>query len=101
MADLLDYPTENNWKARETSRLAAEGAAEKAPIWRARCLAALVRSATGLTACQVAGELNHDVASIRPRITELVKLRKVEPTGERRPTRLGATAMVWRAVGEA
>jgi hypothetical protein len=94
----LNFPTENNWKRGETDRDAAACAAEKAPIWRARCLRVVAAAPNGLTACEVAAILDHDVASTRPRITELAKLKKVEPTGERRRTRLGATAIVWRAV---
>lgn len=99
MAD-LSFPTEKNWKRGETDRDAARAAAETAPIWRARCLDALAAAPGGLTACEVAAVLDHDVASTRPRITELVKLKKVEATGERRRTRLGATALVWRVVPE-
>jgi hypothetical protein len=87
MAELLDYATEHNWKGRETSALLLKLRPERAPVWRARCLAVIAAAPRGLTACQVAAELNHDVASTRPRITELVKLGKVEPTGERRSTR--------------
>jgi hypothetical protein len=90
MADLLDYPTEGNWKGQVTSTLAAEAAAEKAPIWRARCLAAIAAAPTGLTACQVAELLRHDIASTRPRVSELFKMGLIRKSGERRPTRWAA-----------
>jgi hypothetical protein len=100
MADLLDYPTAANWKAQGTSALAAEAAAEKAPIWRARCLATIAAAPKGLTACQVADLLRHDIASTRPRVSERFKMGLIRKSEERRPTRWGCTAIVWVVAGE-
>jgi hypothetical protein len=100
VADLLHYATERNWKGQETSALAAEAAAERAPNWPARSLAAIAAAPKGLAACQVAELLRHDIASIRLRVSELFKMGLIRKSGERRPTRWGCTALVWVMVGE-
>lgn len=50
----------------------------------------------GMTADEIATELNESILSIRPRVAELRKLGLIEPTGERRPSSTGAMSAVWR-----
>lgn len=95
-----DYPERPGWKGQDTSALAAEAVAEKAPLWRARCLSLIEAAPAGLTACEVARLLRHDIASTRPRVSELFKMGKIRKSGERRPTLSGCTALVWVAAGE-
>ena len=50
----------------------------------------------GMTPDEVASVLGADVLAIRPRITELHKLDKIEKTGERRANVSGLKANVWK-----
>lgn len=99
MADLFDeYPARPGWKREETSALAAEAIAEKAPILRARCLAEIAAAPAGMTGNELADKLGWDITSVRPRISELRrmgKVRKREGDGARRPTPSGCSAIVW------
>jgi hypothetical protein len=97
VSDLFTYPEAPGFKARDTSRAAAEEAAGTAPILRARALAILERS-NGLTADQVAARMGASILSIRPRITELSRLHKIRDCGERRLNASGKKAIVWMAV---
>lgn len=101
------YPDRPGWKRQETSALAAEAVADKAPILRARVLREIAAAPAGLTANEVADRLGWDICSVRPRVTELADPRhgrKVEkrsgPDGRpiRRSTPSGCSALVWFAV---
>jgi predicted ArsR family transcriptional regulator len=52
----------------------------------------------GMTADQVAERLRLDALSVRPRVSELLRLGLVRRSGERRRTRLGKLAAVVEAV---
>lgn len=95
--DLFGYPHTPGAQDRETSRDAAQHAAEAAPLLRARALEVLERS-NGLTADEVAGRLGFSILSIRPRITELSRLGKVRDSGVRRRNASGRNAIVWAPV---
>src|SRR5690349_3015696 len=98
--DLFDtYPFRPGSKGSSgTSEAAAKAMAPKAPTLRARCLAEVVGAgAIGRTADEVADRLRHDKCSIRPRLSELLRLGKVRDSGLRRKTAMGAAAVVWIA----
>lgn len=103
------YPDRPGWKRQETSALAAEAVAHKAPILRARVLRTIAAAPRGMTAHEVAETLGWDITSVRPRITELHDPRvgpgrevekRAGPDGKplRRPTPSGCSALVWFAV---
>lgn len=97
MSDLFTYPHAPGAQDRDTSRAAADHAAETAPQLRGRALAVLERS-NGLTADEVAGKLGLSILSIRPRLTELSRLGKVRDSGQRRTNASGRKAIVWAPV---
>lgn len=102
MTDLFDamqiaqpprYPEVAGYKDRDTSKKAAESI--DAGTLRADCLRALATLGKG-TADMVAFYLDASVLSIRPRFTELLKMGKIEDTGERWKNDSGRSAKVWR-----
>jgi predicted ArsR family transcriptional regulator len=88
------YPKEPGWKARETSRDAAESVRPKAKRLQQFCIDAL-RKHGPLTADECADRLQIDKLSIRPRFSELAALGKVFDTGHRRLNESGKRAVVW------
>jgi hypothetical protein len=99
-ADLFEmparYPESPGWKERTTSREAAAKVAPKAPNLRAQVLAVLKDAwPNGMTADEVAFALNRRELAIRPRLSELKDLLKVEATTERRENVSGLSAKVW------
>lgn len=96
MSDLFTYPHAPGWKARETSREAAESIGCAATL---RQLAYALITVKSRTADEIAGALDKSVLSIRPRVAELARLGKVEDSGERRHNRSGKRAIVWRVKG--
>ena len=92
------YPLTPGFKTErpETSRRAAESVAGRAEDLRNKSLA--VVSVRPSTADEVADALGEDRLSVRPRMTELLRLGKVEDSGERRKNASGRSAAVWRAV---
>lgn len=94
MTDLFDYPHAPGFKDRDTAKAAAESMAGTAPLLRQRCLEALH---TPATADEVAARLGISILSVRPRMTELLRMEKIEETGERRANASGRSAKVWRA----
>ena len=49
-----------------------------------------------MTADECAEAMGESVLSIRPRLSELRKLKRIEDTGDRRPNASGHSAAVWR-----
>jgi len=90
------YPESPGWKEWGTSREAAPRA-EHAARMRERVLEVLWTKG-GMTADQVAERLRLDALSVRPRVSELLRLGLVRRSGERRRTRLGKLAAVVEAV---
>lgn len=80
-----------------TSQAAAQMITERgsAETLRTRVLTALRRRA--MTADECATFLGEDILSIRPRLSELARLSKIERTGQKRPNFSGCNAWVWRA----
>lgn len=97
------YPARPGFKEPTTSRDAAEKVAPVAKTLRDQVLVAL-RAAwpEGLTADEVAAKLGKREFSIRPRLSELLKVRAIEPRAtkgivERRNNTSGMSAIVWVA----
>ena len=78
----------------DTSHQAATEAEGKAPFWRLMVLQDLNINGPS-TADEIAARLNASVQTIRPRVSELKNLRKIEDTGHRRRNANGKTAAVW------
>lgn len=110
MSDLFDwtpppkYPEHPGSKENTTSR---EAATKMAPIARTLRDQVLVTLRTawpgGLTADEVATKCGKREFSIRPRLSELHKMRAIEPTTVRRQNVSGMSATVWvakRSFGE-
>lgn len=91
------YPAVPGWKARDTSRAAAE--ATPAQLLRGKVLAEFKRyGGCWLTADEVAERLGLSVLSVRPRVCELSALGSIYDSGERRKNASGRSAIVWRPV---
>lgn len=103
------YPSEPGFKDPTTSRDAAEKVKPIAKTLRDMVLEVLrIEWPGGLTADEVAVKLNKREFSIRPRLSELLKVRAIEPRTikgvvERRDNTSGMSAIVWvakRSFGE-
>ena len=92
------YPSEPGVKthATETSQQAACAIKPDAFTLRQKCLAALKGAA--MTADEVAELLGVDRLAIRPRLSELNAMRKIEATLFRRKNNSGKKAVVWCVV---
>lgn len=97
--DFSLYPNVPGSKAPGTSEEAAESMRVSAPTLRAEALMVLERSGP-LTADEIANRLNRSVLAIRPRVTELFKMGRIEDTGTRRANASGRRAVVWRVTHE-
>lgn len=90
----VSYPKTPGFKEGTTSREAAESMASRVEHLRERCLTRIANRPS--TPDEIAEALGESVLSIRPRITELKQLGKIEPSGERRKNASGRAAKVWR-----
>lgn len=88
------YPTTPGFKEHDTSKEAAKAISGRAEILRDRALTRIANRPS--TADEVAEALGESVLAIRPRITELKQLGKIERSGERRANASGQKAHVWR-----
>jgi predicted HTH transcriptional regulator len=79
-----------------TSDEAARAIAPRIAVLQGKALGAL-RDRGPHTADQVAEILGEDVLTIRPRISELFKMNKIEKTGGRAPSSRGRASWIWRA----
>lgn len=96
MTDLFTYPRAPGFKERGgTSEAAAHAMRGSCEILRDRVLVAISRHP--MTADEAAGAVGESILSVRPRVTELSRLGKIERTGERRRNVSGQSAAVWRA----
>lgn len=91
------YPQRAGFKESTTSR---DAATKIEATGRAAKLRAVVIGAFELgfqgTADELAANVGESVLAIRPRVSELHKQGRLEPTGERRSNSSGASAHVWR-----
>lgn len=90
------YPEAPGFKARDTSRDAAEAMAPKAGGLRARVLGELRRGPG--TPEDVADRLGEPVMNCRPRFSELSSRGLIEDSGARGRAMGGRKAIVWRTV---
>ena len=90
------YPSGPGHKGGDTSRGAAAGVAPGAKTLREMVLRGLKRRGPS-TPEEMAVWLRVDLMSIRPRFSELSATGAIEDTGERRQSRCGKRAKVWRA----
>lgn len=90
------YPERPGWREPITSKEAAEAIADAAETLRAQVLAVLGRAPS--TVHETAEQLDLPVPSVQPRFSELRKMAKIEPTGEKRKNKTGKKAHVWRAI---
>lgn len=91
------YPVTPGFKEPTTSKDAARSINGRAAQLRNRAFAAIAAAGrSGISADEVAAAIGETVLAVRPRITELLKRDKIEPTGERRKNASGASAAVWR-----
>jgi predicted XRE-type DNA-binding protein len=92
---LFDYPQSPGYRRTDTSREAAESIAPKAEDLRSKVMRML--RAGSMTADEIATILEIDKLSIRPRVSELVKMGKIYDTGMRHRNASGKRAVVWGA----
>ena len=90
------YPDAPGYKARDTSRAAAEGIAPQAKSLRARIFDALKAMAD--TPEGVADRLGEPVMNCRPRFSELSARGLIRDSGRRGPAMGGRRAIVWEMV---
>lgn len=88
------YPNSPGWKARATSKRAASAARGRKTEVQNRILVLL--RARPMTADEIAEHLGESILYIRPRVTELSMLDRIEDSGERRKNISGQSAIVWR-----
>jgi hypothetical protein len=92
--ELFSYPNVPGFKRQETSRDAAVAIAPEATGLQEACLRAL--SSCPQTADEVADYLSKSILAIRPRLSELLRMGRIEDTGWRRRNDSGKMAIVWR-----
>ena len=94
--DFLDYPNWPGFRARDTSKAAADAMAPKAPSLRDRVLRVVCTYSP--TADEAAEILDESILAIRPRVSELAKLGLIRDSGGRRTNiSSGKAAIVWVA----
>lgn len=91
------YPEAPGWKARDTSRAAADHMRPTASNIQEQCLRTY-RVTGPMTADECATILGMSVLTVRPRVSQLAALNFLEDTGIRRKNDSGRNAIVWRAV---
>lgn len=92
----MNYPETPGYKKSGTSKAAADSMIKKAPSLQQKVLDVLFHQ--DLTADECAAEIGRSLLSIRPRLTELLRLGKIADTGLTRANDSGKQATVWRAV---
>lgn len=90
------YPQAPGFKRTDTSRQAAEDMKPNAATLRSKVLRALGNCP--LTADECAAVLRQPVLSIRPRLSELRELGRIEDSGKRRRNASGKNAIVWHRI---
>lgn len=95
MTDAAHYPLTAGFKRHGTSQDAAKAITPRAPTLRDRVLALLQKDAH--TADECASRLGETVLSVRPRLSELVKMGLIYDTGLTSKNASGVRASIWRA----
>ncbi len=91
----LDYPNWPGFRARDTSKAAADAMAPRAPTLRDRVLRWLGFEPAGMTADEIATDMGEGILSVRPRVAELARMGLVRDSGIRRKNKSGKSAIVW------
>ncbi|WP_271557813.1 hypothetical protein [Bradyrhizobium sp. CCBAU 45394] len=91
----IGYPDAPGFKAHGPSEDAATMMAATARSLRERVLATIAASAAGLTADEVAAQLNKSILSVRPRVAELHRQGEIRPAVNRGTNASGMTASIW------
>lgn len=92
-----EYPDAPGFKAAGPSEQAAERVASTAKVVRAKVLQRFIEVyPQGLTADEVATDLDLSVLTVRPRVSELHRSGSLIDSGSRRKNTSGMTATVWR-----
>ena len=95
--ELAPYPASPGFKEPTTSRDAARAVSSSALLLRERVFAAVRDAgARGMTADEAAEAVVESVLAVRPRVSELAKVGRVIPTGERRRNSSGLGAKAWK-----
>lgn len=89
------YPASPGWTEPTTSREAAELIAPRAPSLRERVLALISESPNGVAVHEAARILNVSVPSLQPRFSEIRRMGKIKPSGQRCRNDSGASAHKW------
>jgi hypothetical protein len=99
LLDLMapSYPQSPGYKDHDTSKAAAAHIAPRQKNLQSLCLDAIKAAPNGLTADETAAILGKPIWSIRPRITDLVRLAEIHDSGLRRANESGCRAKVWIA----
>lgn len=92
---IAEYPNHPGAKVDGTSQEAAEAMTPAAPTLRQRILR-VFQVRPELTTDEAAAILDETVLAVRPRFSELRKMGKIMPTGQRKLNESGMTAIVWR-----
>lgn len=91
----VTYPDHPGFKVPGTSEEAARRVRGSAKVLRERVLVRLRERAAGMTADEIAEDLNLSVLSVRPRVSELNRLGEIRKNGLRRRNASGLSASVW------
>ena len=90
------YPDAPGFKSAGTSEAAAVKIAPHAVNVRQRVRGVIEVHPAGITADEIAVALELSILTVRPRVSELRRNGKIEPTGDRRCNESGMTASSWR-----
>jgi hypothetical protein len=90
------YPDRPGFKTEGASQEAAKRVANYSATMRRKVLDKLREHPAGLTADELAGNLEISPLSARPRLSELRRPGEIVSTGERRKNESGMTATVWK-----
>lgn len=91
------YPREPGYAPNDTSHRATREVKAVATGLRFAVLGVL--KTRPMTADETAAALNQSVLTIRPRLTELLRMGVIEDSGERRRNESGKLAKVWKVKG--
>lgn len=95
----MNYPHRPGYKARSTSKAAAKAVDRKATPLRERVYDIIKKAGRrGTTADEAAEAIGASILSVRPRVSELAVMGRLQDTMERRVNKgSGRHAIVWRA----
>lgn len=92
---MSSYPESPGFKADGPSAEAAEAISGRARTIRVEVLRTLIRNVGGMTADQIASDLQMSVLTVRPRVSELHRAGMIRKTDRRGKNESGMSATVW------